>query len=553
MEPHIHVFLFTVLLCVMLTGIFHPYLWIPDEPRETEIARETLVNNHWITPYLCGLPYLEKPPLYYDIVAAAFALTGTISPGVARTVSALFGFVMMACVFFFGYSWGGVRRAWLSTLVLITMPKFYRYSHLILLDIAVAAFCTLALVTFAYWNFWSSGYRKKYFLLCLFYLACTCVFMSKGLAALFHIVLTLTAFCLISRSWHTLREMASPLPMFLFFIPVATWIYLYYHEGGIGYLYEHFINNTIGRFFRIRFELQGVHFYNTDLGPSAPWYFYITRSFATLGPAVVILSFVLWEEVKKFIVQKQPINQNKQPEGNLFIFLLIWAILPAFLLSFSLTKCVSYIAPSYAAIAILVGYWLDKSLSQRDEKKWQGVSWFLIVIPVNIIVSLFKLDTRTYMEIIIGILSLAIPVFLFLLLKKRFNQCTFLIFAVTLCVLVIINSPTMLLKSNLLKKQCYFSFANKVWSQVDNDGLLYLYRPKDGIRGSIPFYKNRLALEIDRSEELRSILLSDQKIFVLMSIDRFKKIKENPSFENLNIKNLVLYQKYVLLSNTRGH
>ena len=48
----------------MMVNVSHSYLWGPDEPREAEIARETLVKRNFVTPHLDGLPFLEKPPLY---------------------------------------------------------------------------------------------------------------------------------------------------------------------------------------------------------------------------------------------------------------------------------------------------------------------------------------------------------------------------------------------------------------------------------------------------------------------------------------------------------
>lgn len=61
MKPYRSIFIGLVVAMAMITGIHHDYLWSPDEPRVAEIARETLIDGHWITPHLCGLPFLEKP------------------------------------------------------------------------------------------------------------------------------------------------------------------------------------------------------------------------------------------------------------------------------------------------------------------------------------------------------------------------------------------------------------------------------------------------------------------------------------------------------------
>ena len=83
--------LLAAVAAVMTTGIRQDRLFGPDEPREAEIARETLRDGHWVVPRLCALPFLEKPPLYYDLVALAYAAAGGVSAPVARAVSVLLG------------------------------------------------------------------------------------------------------------------------------------------------------------------------------------------------------------------------------------------------------------------------------------------------------------------------------------------------------------------------------------------------------------------------------------------------------------------------------
>jgi 4-amino-4-deoxy-L-arabinose transferase-like glycosyltransferase len=48
----------------------------PDEGLYAEIAREMLDRGDWVVPHLNGLPYLEKPPLYFWLTALTFQLFG---------------------------------------------------------------------------------------------------------------------------------------------------------------------------------------------------------------------------------------------------------------------------------------------------------------------------------------------------------------------------------------------------------------------------------------------------------------------------------------------
>jgi 4-amino-4-deoxy-L-arabinose transferase-like glycosyltransferase len=142
------------IIFAMLINVFHPFLWGPDEPRVAEIAREAYIGGNYITPHLCGLPFVEKPPLYFDLVAWCYALNGGAEPGIGRLVSALLGCIMLAACFWAAYRWGGLRRAVFASMLLITMPQFYRAAHWIITDIGVGAFCSLALCLFLYYEFW---------------------------------------------------------------------------------------------------------------------------------------------------------------------------------------------------------------------------------------------------------------------------------------------------------------------------------------------------------------------------------------------------------------
>ena len=60
----------------------------PDEPRYAAVAREMAASGDWVTPRLNGVPWFEKPVLYYWSAALSFRLLG-VSDAAARLPSAL--------------------------------------------------------------------------------------------------------------------------------------------------------------------------------------------------------------------------------------------------------------------------------------------------------------------------------------------------------------------------------------------------------------------------------------------------------------------------------
>src|SRR5579884_204692 len=60
-----------------------------DEPRYAQIAREMLARNDWVTPVLNGIPWLEKPVLYYWAAMISYRIFG-VADWTARVPSAIF-------------------------------------------------------------------------------------------------------------------------------------------------------------------------------------------------------------------------------------------------------------------------------------------------------------------------------------------------------------------------------------------------------------------------------------------------------------------------------
>jgi 4-amino-4-deoxy-L-arabinose transferase-like glycosyltransferase len=63
-------------LLLLLPGLGAAPLDDPGEGQHAEIAREAAATGSWLTLHLNGVPYLDKPPLLYLLVAGAFRLGG---------------------------------------------------------------------------------------------------------------------------------------------------------------------------------------------------------------------------------------------------------------------------------------------------------------------------------------------------------------------------------------------------------------------------------------------------------------------------------------------
>jgi 4-amino-4-deoxy-L-arabinose transferase-like glycosyltransferase len=74
--------------CLFFVALGRLPLMEPDEGRNAEVAREMLVSGDWITPHFNSLAYMDKPAVYFWLVAASFRVAG-VSEYAARMPSAL--------------------------------------------------------------------------------------------------------------------------------------------------------------------------------------------------------------------------------------------------------------------------------------------------------------------------------------------------------------------------------------------------------------------------------------------------------------------------------
>ncbi len=112
-----------VSLSILLINLGNPDIYILDEAKNAECAREMLVNGDYIVPYFNGQLRTDKPPLHYFFMALSYQVFG-VSAFSARFFSAVFGALTIAIVFAFCRRFFSIRVAWLSALALLVSLHF---------------------------------------------------------------------------------------------------------------------------------------------------------------------------------------------------------------------------------------------------------------------------------------------------------------------------------------------------------------------------------------------------------------------------------------------
>ena len=134
-------------LCVLFSHLGTAVLFEPDEGRNAEIAREILLLKDWVTPHYDFIPRLDKPISYFWLVALSFRLFG-LSEWSARLPSALAAFACLSVTYALARAMFGRWAALWSVLVLLTSIEFFALSRIVILDMLLTFFFSLALCAF---------------------------------------------------------------------------------------------------------------------------------------------------------------------------------------------------------------------------------------------------------------------------------------------------------------------------------------------------------------------------------------------------------------------
>jgi 4-amino-4-deoxy-L-arabinose transferase-like glycosyltransferase len=119
----------------------------PDEGRNAEVAREMAASNDYLIPHLDGLPYLDKPIVYFAAAALAMELLGPTETA-ARLPAYLATLATIALLVWFARRRWGPDAGWLAGLAFATMPLTLAYAHTAIFDSTLTLCTTAAIICF---------------------------------------------------------------------------------------------------------------------------------------------------------------------------------------------------------------------------------------------------------------------------------------------------------------------------------------------------------------------------------------------------------------------
>ena len=135
-------------LVYLLLGLTGHDPWKQDEAYIFGIVQSLLETGDWVVPTLTGVPFMEKPPLFYMVAAACARLTSPWLPlhDGARLASGLFTGPALACTGLTARVVWGAGTGRLAALAFCASIGLLQHAHMMLTDVALLAGFAVAML-----------------------------------------------------------------------------------------------------------------------------------------------------------------------------------------------------------------------------------------------------------------------------------------------------------------------------------------------------------------------------------------------------------------------
>ncbi len=349
-------FLGLLILCyfIFFFNIGNYALMDVDETRYVSMARDMFHSKDFLTLYLNGEYFFEKPPLYFWGECLSFAIFGKINEFTARFPVALYGTLSVLLVYFTGKKIVSQRFGFISALILATTLEFVMLAKFAILDIVVTA-CIGFSVMFGFLTQFVQDKNKKYFWW-LFYIFSGLAVMAKGIPGF---VVPFAVMFFVTLANKTFKQVFRPqyiIPGFLlFFLIVLPWHLIMFKIHDPLFFREYIIKHHLERFLN-----------SNEINREQPFYFYIITVLWGLIPwvfSVIAVGVTKLKSFKKFAVE------NLSDRHKFLVFNGIAFIVTMLFFSSSSTKLITYILPVYFFTAFLTGaLWEGYMLNDKYKK-----------------------------------------------------------------------------------------------------------------------------------------------------------------------------------------
>lgn len=348
-----------------------------DETRYAVMSRDLIRSMDWNSLMLNGVPFLEKPPLYFWLVASAIKVFGGFTAFAVRFPIAILSSFLVFFTYYVGKIIISRKYGVISALILLSSVFFLILAHIAIIDMVLTVFMTSAIYCGLLTHFCEEKNKKHFWW--FFYTFIGLGFLAKGILALGIPVIIIFIYNLITK---TVKDIFKP----IYIIPgvlvllalIIPWHYLMYKEYGYRFIKEYFLLHHFARLIN-----------SESIGRKRPLLYFIPVFLLGFMPWAFVFIGFLCDGFKK-LVAKFKATQGKikdkicalfeatNNEQKLILFSSIYFIVVFAVFSSSSTKLPTYILPAFPPAALMMGYywWVSDERGEHEKSIYNSTLIF---------------------------------------------------------------------------------------------------------------------------------------------------------------------------------
>ena len=358
----VFIFCAVCLLPMMAMRDFTP----SNELRYLSIADEAIANGHLFAFYNHGIPYADKPPLYFWIVMLCRLLFGHHSCLALSMFSLIPAFAIVGIMDRWVMKGKSAMNRMSVAGMTLTCVMFLGTMVVLRMDMLMCLFIVLALWTF-YRMYTGEGSRRQdsltlplWIFLALF---------TKGPVGLLMPPLAIAVFLAVKRDWKGFRKYLGLKTWGIIAALSAVWLTCVWLEGGLEYINNLLFKQTVGR---------AVNAFTH----ARPFWFYLVTILWCLAPYTLLL-------IGSFMASLLPVRKaGAEKVSDLEILFLCTIISTAAMLSSFSSKLPIYLVPVLPFCVYLFPTVLDR-IGERGWMRWSVGIFQILLLCAGIATLLF--------------------------------------------------------------------------------------------------------------------------------------------------------------------
>lgn len=501
----------SLFLVLFFSGIFlfSLYTWAvplidPDEPRYASTACNMVSGGNWIVPIFNDAPRINKPPLFYWMIAVSYKMFG-INEFSARLPSALAAIGTVFITYLLGKRLCGRKKGFWAGVILMTSPLFFLLSRCCITDMLLTFFVSASLYLFVveYTETISSNRRRLFLYFCM-----GMAFLVKGPIGILLVLLIILGFMVGMRDIPSIRRLWY-LPGFLLFVGIiCAWGVPFWMSIGSEHIITLLAQETSGRFVDGYAHLE-------------PFYYYFPVFFVGYFPWSFFVCIALI-----YIVKRRKTLTEKRKKQVYFVSL--WFIVIFAFFSLSRSKLMTYllpVSPSVALLTVILCQWEKEDIFGKILKRLLPV--LTMTFPVILIITMVKWVPVNYKIPIYHVIIPVVILFIGLLIAiyTAYYKKSFIPLFKVLCFTngLFLLSVIMLMATYLGDFRSTKNIVRKCHLDEVNNCTLFSYAKT---LPSLVFYSEKNVKEIHSDiSDIYAATIEKSPVYLVMTMSSYMKKK----------------------------